>query len=77
MLQLIRHITRDPKDNTQMRLIFANQTESDILLRDELEVVAKEHPDQFQVWYTVDRASDCKSIFHFIFFNFIFTFFKG
>ncbi|CAB3360041.1 Hypothetical predicted protein [Cloeon dipterum] len=58
MLQLIRHITRDPKDKTELRLIFANQTEDDILLRDELEQVAKEHPDQFKVWYTVDRASD-------------------
>ncbi|XP_059480846.1 NADH-cytochrome b5 reductase 2 [Neocloeon triangulifer] len=58
MLQLIRHITRDPKDETEMRLIFANQTEDDILLRNELEQVAKEHPNQFKLWFTVDRASD-------------------
>jgi NAD(P)H-flavin reductase len=60
MLQLIRYITKDPKDNTEMRLIFANQSESDILLRNELEEVAKEHPNQFKVWYTVDKASDCE-----------------
>lgn len=64
MLQLVRHITRDPKDNTEMRLIFANQSESDILLRNELEEVAKEHPNQFKVWYTVDKASECEQKLH-------------
>ncbi|XP_015267199.1 PREDICTED: NADH-cytochrome b5 reductase 2 [Gekko japonicus] len=55
MLQLIRHITKDPKDNTKCYLIFANQTEQDILLRPELEDVAANHPDQFKFWYTLDR----------------------
>ena len=60
MLQLVRHITKDPKDDTKLSLLFANQTEKDILLRDELEQVAKEYPDQFKLWYTVDRASEGK-----------------
>ncbi|XP_015978531.1 NADH-cytochrome b5 reductase 2 isoform X2 [Rousettus aegyptiacus] len=55
MLQLIRHITKNPSDKTRMSLIFANQTEEDILLRKELEEVASTHPDQFNVWYTLDR----------------------
>lgn len=55
MLQLIRHITKDPKDDTKCYLIFANQTEDDILLRAELEEVAESHPDQFKLWYTLDR----------------------
>ncbi|CAH2326048.1 NADH-cytochrome b5 reductase 2 [Pelobates cultripes] len=55
MLQLIRHITQDPSDDTKCYLIFANQTEEDILLRPELETVAKNHPDQFKLWYTLDR----------------------
>ncbi|XP_030416175.1 NADH-cytochrome b5 reductase 2 isoform X1 [Gopherus evgoodei] len=55
MLQLIRHITKDPNDNTKCYLLFANQTEKDILLRAELEEVAKNHPDQFKVQYTLDR----------------------
>ncbi|KAM4721129.1 NADH-cytochrome b5 reductase 2 [Rhinophrynus dorsalis] len=55
MLQLIRHITQDPSDDTKCHLIFANQTEEDILLRSELETVAKNHPDQFKLWYTLDR----------------------
>lgn len=58
MLQLIRYITKDPKDDTKLALLFANQTEKDILLRDELEQVAKEHPDQFKIWYTVDSPTE-------------------
>lgn len=62
MLQLVRHITKDPKDETKLSLLFANQTEKDILLRDELEQVAEEHPDQFKLWYTVDRATEGKKL---------------
>ncbi|XP_047989229.1 NADH-cytochrome b5 reductase 2 isoform X2 [Leguminivora glycinivorella] len=56
MLQLIRHICSDADDHTELRLLFANQTEQDILLRDELENYAKNHPNQFKLWYTIDRA---------------------
>ncbi|XP_035945117.2 NADH-cytochrome b5 reductase 2 isoform X2 [Halichoerus grypus] len=55
MLQLIRHITKNPSDRTRMSLIFANQTEEDILVRKELEEVARTHPEQFDLWYTLDR----------------------
>lgn len=55
MLQLVRHILKDPADKTKLALIFANQTEKDILVRKELEEVAKEHPDQFKLWYTLDK----------------------
>uniref|UniRef100_A0A8C3SNE7 cytochrome-b5 reductase n=1 Tax=Chelydra serpentina TaxID=8475 RepID=A0A8C3SNE7_CHESE len=51
MLQVICHITKDPK----VLLFFFKQTEKDILLRAELEEVAKNYPDQFKVWYTLDR----------------------
>jgi|AntAceMinimDraft_12_1070368.scaffolds.fasta_scaffold209054_1 NAD(P)H-flavin reductase len=34
----MRAAFRDAGDKTQLRLLFANQTEEDILLRDELEV---------------------------------------
>ncbi|XP_028015706.1 NADH-cytochrome b5 reductase 2 isoform X1 [Eptesicus fuscus] len=55
MLQLIRHITKNPRDKTRISLIFANQTEDDILMRRELEEVATTHPEQFTLWYTLDR----------------------
>ncbi|XP_006508011.1 NADH-cytochrome b5 reductase 2 isoform X2 [Mus musculus] len=61
MLQLIRHITKDTSDETRMSLLFANQTEEDILLRKELEEVATTHHKQFNLWYTLDRPpSDWK-----------------
>lgn len=55
MLQLIRCITADPTDNTKCSLIFANQTEKDILLREELEEVKKNHPDKVKLWFTLDK----------------------
>jgi len=58
MLQLVRAVFRDPEDTTCLSLLFANQTEEDILLRKELEEVEKEHPDRFKLWYTVDRPTE-------------------
>lgn len=46
MLQLVRAVFRDPEDKTNLSLLFANQTEDDILLRNELEEVQKKHPDR-------------------------------
>lgn len=58
MLQLIRAMVKDPEDDTQVSLLFANQTEKDILLRDELDEVQKNHPDQVKIWYTIDTSSE-------------------
>jgi cytochrome-b5 reductase len=56
MMQVIRHIFKDPKDTTEVWLLFANQTEDDILLRPELEALREQQPDRFKLWFTVDRA---------------------
>jgi len=58
MLQLIRTIFRDNNDKTNLSLLLANQTEEDILLREELEEVQKKFPDRFKLWYTVDRPQE-------------------
>ncbi|KAI7812095.1 putative NADH-cytochrome b5 reductase 2-like, partial [Triplophysa rosa] len=58
MLQLIRNITADTDDNTKCSLIFANQTEKDILLRKELDEVDKDHPDKLNLWHTLDKPSE-------------------
>jgi cytochrome-b5 reductase len=55
MLQIIRAILKDPEDRTEIWLIFANQTEEDILLRKELEAIPS---DRFHLWYTVDRPPE-------------------
>ena len=58
MLQLIRQVFRDENDRTCLSLLFANQTEEDILLREELEEVQKQYPERFKLWYTVDRPAE-------------------
>lgn len=58
MLQLIREIMKHPEDPTKVSLLFANQSETDILLKNELDILANEHPGRFHIWYTVDRAPD-------------------
>lgn len=49
MLQVASEIVNNPEDKTQVSLIFANQTEDDIILRDELDQMAAKH-DNFQVY---------------------------
>ncbi|WIA41019.1 hypothetical protein OEZ86_004657 [Tetradesmus obliquus] len=55
--QVIRTITDDPEDTTEVRLLLANQCEDDILLREQLEGLAAAHPN-FKLWYTLDRAPE-------------------
>jgi len=54
MLQIIRHAFRH-NDNIEIFLLYANQTEADILCRKELEQVEKESNGRFKLWYTLDR----------------------
>ena len=57
MLQILHRIFRDPSDTTTcVKLLYANQTEEDILVRQELEALHEAFPDRFSLWYTVDRA---------------------
>lgn len=42
-------------DGLELNTTVILQTENDILLRDELEDIAKRHPEQFVLWYTLDR----------------------
>ncbi|RCN42444.1 oxidoreductase NAD-binding domain protein [Ancylostoma caninum] len=55
MLQIISAILKSDSDNTHISLLFANQSEDDILCRSELDELAVKHSDRFKVWYTVDR----------------------
>ena len=55
LLQIIKTALADPDDDIELSLLFANQTEEDIFLRSELEVLAQAHPNQFKIWYTLDR----------------------
>ncbi|XP_052509671.1 NADH-cytochrome b5 reductase 1 [Budorcas taxicolor] len=58
MLQLIRAILKDPEDPTQCSLLFANQTEKDIILREDLEELQARHPNRFKLWFTLDHPPE-------------------
>lgn len=58
MYQLIRAICDDKSDTTKMSLLYANNTEEDILLRNELDTFARENPDKFSVQYVLSQAGE-------------------
>ncbi|KAM0748532.1 ferredoxin reductase-like protein [Meredithblackwellia eburnea MCA 4105] len=55
MWQLIQQIDSDPSDKTKVHLVFGNVTEEDILLRKELEAIAKSKPSQFKFHFVLDQ----------------------
>ncbi|KAJ1838371.1 hypothetical protein LPJ70_005488, partial [Coemansia sp. RSA 2708] len=57
MLQLAQHVLSDPNDRTKLTLVFANKSEDDIILRSTFDDLARKHPDQFRVFYVVDKAT--------------------
>lgn len=58
MYQLIRAICEDESDTTDVSLIYANRTEDDILLRQELEAFATHYPRNLKIWYMLDHPPD-------------------
>ncbi|KAJ3677050.1 hypothetical protein LUZ60_002774 [Juncus effusus] len=55
--QVAQAILQDqPDDKTEMDVVYANRSEDDILLKDELDQWAKEYPDRFRIWYVVDQV---------------------
>lgn len=55
MYQMIRAICADESDGTKMSLIYANNTDDDILLRDELDGFALQCPEKFHVHYVLAK----------------------
>ncbi|XP_039266982.2 NADH-cytochrome b5 reductase 3-like [Styela clava] len=58
MLQIVHQSLTDPDDSCLLWLLFANQTEKDILVREELEEFVASYPDRFKLWYTLDKPKD-------------------
>lgn len=52
LLSIARAILADPSDHTHVSLLFANNTEDDIILRPELDRLAEQHSN-FKVWYVL------------------------
>jgi cytochrome-b5 reductase len=63
MFQVLRNILNNPDDKTRVNLIYANKTESDILMKKELDALVTQHPNQFTTTYVVnDTKSTDKSL---------------
>jgi len=55
-LQIINAVLKDPENSSiTLSMIYANQTEDDILLRNELEELAAANPERFKLHHTLDR----------------------
>lgn len=55
--QLTRAILNNPNDKTKIALVYANNTEEDILLRKEFDQLAQQYPGRFQRLYTVSKTT--------------------
>lgn len=56
MLQIMNAVLRDePNSDVTVSLIYANQTEDDILVREELEDALAKYDGRFKLHYTLDR----------------------
>jgi cytochrome-b5 reductase len=58
MFQMIRAICEDDSDTTTMSLLYASNTEADILLRDELDNYVKQCPGKLRVQYVLAKPSE-------------------
>lgn len=56
MFQIMKAIYLNPKDTTEVTLLYGNVQEADILLRKELDEMVKMRPDQFKVIYLLDKT---------------------
>lgn len=54
----LQAVLKDPEDSVMMKLIFANQTEQDILLGDELDELAQDQ--RFCIHHLLSRPKDGK-----------------
>lgn len=57
MLQIIKAIIRNPEDKTEVDFIFANVNVEDILLKDELDELARTHRN-FRVHYVLNNPPE-------------------
>ncbi|EYU20883.1 hypothetical protein MIMGU_mgv1a011564mg [Erythranthe guttata] len=58
MFQVTRAILENPSDQTKVHLIYANVTIDDILLKDQLDNLAKNYPDRFKIYYVLNQPPE-------------------
>jgi len=55
LYQLLDHALADPANRTRFTLLYANVSESDILLREELSALERAHPHALRIVHTLDN----------------------
>ncbi|EOY10436.1 NADH:cytochrome B5 reductase 1 isoform 1 [Theobroma cacao] len=58
MFQVARAILENPKDTTNVHLIYANVTCEDILLKEELDSLVARYPGRFKVYYVLNQPPE-------------------
>lgn len=58
MFQVARAILENPKDRTNISLIYANVTYDDILLKEELDSFQKNYSGRFSVYYVLEKPGE-------------------
>lgn len=56
LYQVLQHALADKTNKTKFKLLYANVTEQDILLREEFDAMKKKYPDTFDVVYVLDKG---------------------
>jgi cytochrome-b5 reductase len=56
MYQIAKEIVSNRQDTTKVSIVFANLSINDILLRTELDELARSHPEQIHLHYVLDAA---------------------
>lgn len=54
--QVMKAVYKNPEDKTEIYLLYANRSEEDILMREDIEIMAQH--DNIRVWYTLDVPSE-------------------
>ena len=62
MYQLLRTVLHNPKDETKVKLLYANKTVEDILLFEELSALAEDFPARFELRHVVESAKSLSKL---------------
>jgi cytochrome-b5 reductase len=56
LYQILRYALPDKDNRTKFKLIYANVSENDILLREKFDELKSKYPDTFDVTYVLEKA---------------------
>ncbi|KAG6331494.1 hypothetical protein ID866_7599 [Astraeus odoratus] len=57
MYQILQHALAEKDNKTKFKLLFANVTEGDILMREQLDAMKQKYPEKLDVVYVVDKPT--------------------